>query len=62
MSIASQNVANNLEEFRDILQKNLDLVNNILDPKAIPMGKDWAWAELPDRVIELETFLKYISS
>jgi hypothetical protein len=47
----------NLVKYKTLLERNLSNVVNILDPKAIPMGKDWSWADLPYATEELVELL-----
>jgi hypothetical protein len=35
-----------LAEYKTLLEKNLSNVSTILDPDAVAMGKDWAWADI----------------
>jgi hypothetical protein len=46
-----------LKEYQKLLRTNLACVDTILDPTAIPMGKDWSWAGLPFSTDELVKFL-----
>jgi hypothetical protein len=57
----SENDLGNLEtlkKLKTLLEKDLACINNILDEKAISIGKDWSWAELPFINLELFIFLK----
>ena len=47
----------NLAKYKTLLEKNLAKVSTILDPDAVAMGKDWAWADLRYTVDKLTEFL-----
>ena len=48
---------NSLIEYRELCRQVLSSLDNILDPNAIPMGKDWSYSELYDTSDKLQIFL-----